>query len=75
MYELEIETKNTIKKIEEPRKATVIDLAITSLVRVMDGKGKWHKIGFYFSLEDANIIADNINYAIEQRETAICIDY
>lgn len=53
MYVLEIETKNHLKKIEKPRKARDIDLAVWSIVQVMDGDGKWHFVGHTMFLEDA----------------------
>ena len=74
MYVLEIETNKTIKKIEAPRKAKAVDLVITTLVKVMDGEGKWHTIGKCYHLQDAEWIADDINDAIKNKKSSICVE-
>ena len=44
MYELEIETKKSIKKIKNPRKARIIDLVFFDVLQVIDDDGKWHNV-------------------------------
>lgn len=74
MYVLEIETKNHLKKIENPRKARDIDLGLWSLVQVMDGDGKWHFIGHTMFFEDAQIATYLINEAIKEKTDSVCVD-
>ena len=74
MYVLEIKTNKTVKKIENPRKAKAVDIAITTFVRVMDGKGKWHIIGKSFYLIDAECMVDDINNAIKHKKPSICVE-
>ena len=74
MYELEIETKNSLKKIRNPRKAKDSDWILRCVVLVMDGKGKWHLIGHCFHPTDASWAADDINEAIKNKKTSIYVD-
>lgn len=75
MYELEIETKNRVKKIRNPRKARDIDLGVWSIVQVMDENGKWRFVGHTMFLENAQNATEEINEAIETEENSILIDY
>jgi len=68
MYVLEIETKNHLKKIKNPRRAVAKDLMVWSIVKVMDGDGNWHFIGHCFFPTDAEDAAYIINDAICDRE-------
>ena len=64
MYKLEIETNNTVKWIENPRKVKVVDLFFTTKVKVMDGNGMWTEIGHLFLYQDACHAAEKIRLAI-----------
>lgn len=75
MYELEIETENRLRKIQNPRKARDIDLGILSIIQVMDGDGKWHFVGFTIFWEDAQNATEEINCAIENKESTVLVDY
>lgn len=44
MYVLEIETKDKLKRIENPRKARFVDRIFFDILEVMDCNGDWHKI-------------------------------
>lgn len=74
MYELEIETNKTVKRIQDPRKAKVVDVVFTSYVKVMDGNGKWTTIGHCFLYQDAQWIADEILKAIKKKIKFIEVD-
>lgn len=74
MYELEIETNNTVKKIRDPRKAKASDWMVRCVVRVMDGNGIWHFVGHCFHPTDASWAADDINRAIGARKKSVFVD-
>ena len=74
MYELEIETANHLKKIQNPRKAKDSDWILRCVVRVMDGKGKWHLVGHCFHPTDAACAAADINRAIRNKESSVLVE-
>ncbi len=75
MYALEIETKNKLKKIEDPRKARMSDRIFFDSLQVMDGNGKWHTVcNCCIGVGTAQIIVDDINAAIKKRLSSICLD-
>ena len=74
MYVLEIETKNSLKKIRNPRKAKACDWIVTCVVRVMDGEGVWHLIGHCFFPSDASMAANDINRAIKEQKSLVLVD-
>lgn len=75
VYELEIETKNKIKRIKNPRKARVKDGIFFDILQVMDGNGKWNTICcFVISYSTQRRIVDEINKAIKEKEKVVCID-
>lgn len=75
MYKLEIETKNRLKRIRNPRKARAKDLIVRAIVEVMDENSKWHFIGHCFYEVDAEWAADDINDAIKAKEKTIDVSY
>lgn len=74
MYKLEIETNNTVKRIEDPRRVKVVDLLFTTKVKVMDGNGIWTDIGHLFLYQDACDAARKIRNAISNKETFVEVD-
>lgn len=74
MYEIEIETNNTVKRIEDPRKVKVVDAFFTTFVKVMDGNGKWTIIGHCFNYPYAVYEAIRVKDAINDRESFIEVD-
>lgn len=74
MYELEIETKNHIKKIRNPRKVRSIDLIFRVIVQVMDEDGKWHFIGHAFYPSDGEYAILKIYLAIQSEEEYVDIN-
>lgn len=74
MYKLEIQTNNTIKRIEDPRKVKVVDLFFTTLVKVMDGNGRWISIGHTFYYSEADLIKALILFAIDEEKPFIEVD-
>ncbi len=75
MYVLEIETRNKLKRIENPRKARILDLIFTDCLQIMDNDGKWHTIctGWIGGLR-GQILIMQINDAIKRKENQIYID-
>lgn len=75
MYELEIETKNNLKKIRNPKKARIIDKIFFDILQVMDGEGKWHTVCHCcVGLATAQIIVNNINIAIKKHKSSVYVD-
>lgn len=75
MYELEIETKNKLKRIKNPRKARMKDWILFYTLQIMDENGKWITV-CNSDVDDAkayNVVQD-INKAIKNHETSICVD-
>ncbi len=73
-YVLEIETKNRIRRITNPRKARSISLIFTTIIQVMDGTGKWKYIGSCSYLEDIGTLLLLINLSIMDRIEYINLD-
>lgn len=71
---LEIETKNHLREIRNPRKARDRDWIVRCGVQVMDGKGKWHSIGHCFFPSDAERAANKINKAIENQKKLVKVE-
>lgn len=74
MYKLEIQTNNTIKRIEDPRKVKVVDLFFSIWVKVMDGNGRWISIGHTFYYQKADLIKALILFAIDEEKPFIEVD-
>ena len=73
-YVLEIETKNRIKRITNPRKVRDISLIFTTIIQVMDGTGKWKYIGTCPYLADVEIVLLSINFTIMSGREYINLD-
>jgi hypothetical protein len=75
MYVLEIETKNRLKKIENPRKARIRDRIFFDSLQVMDENGKWHTIcNCLVGVGYGRMIVYKINSAIEQHLSSVYVD-
>ena len=74
MYKLEIETNNTVKRIEDPRRVKVVDLFFTTKVKVMDGNGKWTDIGHLFLYQEACYEAEKIRWSISNKRPFVKVD-
>ena len=75
MYEFEIETKNKLKRIKNPRKARMKDWILFYTLQIMDENGKWITVcNSTISDTEGYIIVQNINEAIKNHETSICVD-
>ena len=73
---LEIETKNKICKVNNPRKAREKDYFFFSAVEVMDSEGKWHRIinSFGDPIWKVKGMVREINDAISQNETYVNVE-
>ena len=71
---LEIETKNKICKVKNPRKAREKDYILFSAVEVMDFEGKWHNIIRSFWDPVFTFIVNEINFAIRQKKTYVNVE-
>ena len=75
MYELEIETKNKLKKIKNPRKVRIKDMIFFDLLQVMDGDGIWHTICVCsVGVACGQFIVNRINHIIERRQPSVYVD-
>ena len=75
MYELEIETKNKLKKIKNPKKARIKDIIFFDILQVMDCDGKWHVVcKCCVGVTTAQIILNDINDAIKKRQSSVYVD-
>lgn len=76
MYELEIKTRSTLKKIKNPQKAQVLNSTLCDFIRVMDNNGKWHVIaqGFGLPIYTERIIVARINTAIKKQQPSVYVD-
>lgn len=76
MYVLEIETKNKLQKIENPRKARVVDRIFFDSIQVMDNNGVWYTIWSGIALtkaKESKILYD-IKSAIKNKDKTIYLD-
>ena len=76
MYVLEIETKNKLQKIENPRKPRVVDRIFFDSIQVMDNNGVWHTIWSGIALtkaKESKILYD-IKSAIKNKDKTIYLD-
>ena len=75
MYTLEIETKNKIIKLNNPRKARLKDFILFDAIQVMNENGKWDTISYLFA--EPGWKADNavllINSAIKTNISSVYI--
>lgn len=73
---LEIETKNKICRIKNPRKVREKDYILFSAVQVMDSEEKWHGIikSFGDPLWKVRGMVREINDAIRQKETYVNVE-
>lgn len=75
MYVMEIETKDKLKKIENPRKARIVDRIFYDMLQIMDNDGKWHTIcKCFLGVSEGQILVYRINMAIYYKESQIFID-
>ncbi len=75
MYVMEIETKDKLKKIENPRKARIVDRIFFDMLQIMDNDGKWHTIcKCFLGISDEHCLIARINRAIHEKKTQIFID-
>ena len=74
MYELEIETRTTFKKIKEPRKARIRDFLFFEVLEVIDVDGKWHKVCTKSLIAYKDSVISKINKAIKERKNSVYID-
>lgn len=75
MYELEIETKNTLKKIKNPRKVRIVDRIFFDSLQVMDEDGKWHTVCHCsVGVATGRIIVGDIHKAIQQCCPSVYVD-
>lgn len=52
MYVLEIETKNELIKIKNPKKARFVDRIFWDVFQILDNDGNWNKILLQIILEE-----------------------
>lgn len=75
MYELEIETKNKLKRIKNPRKARFRDRIFFYSIQVMTNDGKWHTIcNCSEGVATLRMVVDDINKAIKKRSLSVYLD-
>ena len=75
MYVLEIETNNKLKKIENPRKARIVDRIFFDTLQIMDDDGKWHTIcNCFLGISAGKIMVSRINDTIRKKYTCIVLD-
>ena len=77
MYTLEIETKNKIIKVNNPKKAKVKDFIIFDALQLMDENGKWRTI-CYVSTEPRSkteYAVDTLNSAVKKNKSTVYIDF
>ena len=74
MYELEIETKNTLKKITNPRKARIRYWVLVDVLQVMDDDGKWHNVCTKPIITHQYSVIREINDAIKNRKKSVYLD-
>lgn len=73
MYVLEIETKNELVKIKNPKKARFVD----RIFQILDNDGKWNKICHCtVGVNLQRIIVEKVNFAIRSGKKSIYLgDY
>lgn len=71
----EIETKNKVRRVKNPRKARSRDLVFFTAVEVMDGDGKWIRF-FCQPYSDYRLkrAVSEINRAIEEKKSYVNVD-
>ena len=75
MYVLEIETRDQVKRIENPRKARIVDGFYKERLEVMDNDGKWHTIVKMWNGEtEGQIVVMKINDAIKKKSPHIFVN-
>lgn len=75
MYELEIETKNNLEKIRNPRKARIADRIFFDSLQIMDDSGKWHTVCCcVVGVSKGQIIIDKIEKAINKKQPYVYVD-
>lgn len=72
MYVLEIETKNELIKIKNPKKARFVDRIFWDVFQILDNDGKWNKIcSCNVGVNLQKIIVEKVNLAIKSEEKSI----
>lgn len=75
MYVLEIETKDKLKNVSNPRKARIQDRVFCDVLQVMDGKGRWRTIcRCTVGVMKGMRIVEEINSAIRKKKKSIYVD-
>ena len=75
MYVMEIETKDKLKKIENPRKARIVDRIFYDMLQIMDNDGKWHTIvKMWIGVTEGQIVVMKINDAIKKKSPHIFVN-
>lgn len=72
MYILEIETKNKLIKVKNPRKARFVDRIFWDVFQILDNDGKWNKICHCtVGVNLQRIIVEKVNFAIRSGKKSI----
>ena len=75
MYVIEIETRNTLKKVKNPKKSRIRDMIFLDILQVMDNNEKWHTIwSGWIGVTRGKLIVDSINSAIHSQKDYIYLD-
>ena len=74
MYELEIETRYKIFRVENPKMAKVSEHFLYCSVKVKDEKGFWHTVGHCKYPKDAEELVKKLNNAILRGEDTVYLD-
>ncbi len=72
MYVLEIETKNKLIKIKNPRRARFVDRIFWDVFQILDNDGKWNRICCCdIGINLQKIIVEQVNLAIKSEKKSI----
>lgn len=71
MYELEIETRDKIFRVGNPKAAKASKHFFFFSIRIKDGRGFWHTIGHCKLLKDAEGLVKKLNDAIIREDDTV----
>lgn len=74
MYELEIETREKIFWVVDPKAAKTSEHFFYCSVKVKDGNGFWHTVGHCKYPKDAQEMAKKLTNAIARGEDAVYLN-
>lgn len=75
MYELEIKTKDKLKRFKNPRKARLSNIILGYTLQIMTDDGKWHTVCYCsVGAETGRFIVETINEAIKNRKPSVYLD-